>query len=86
MFCDDGLARIEARTMARTQKGRLALVPDGSRIRDIVTVCKGIRMPLVLRNTSTSDRSQIFGESYVYGVMNGKKAYDENQCRRLTIV
>lgn len=85
-FYKNCLVRMEGRTMARTKGGRLALVPECSRKGDIIAVCKGGRVPLVLRNVAIGDVFQIVGESYVYGVMDGKETYDENQCRRLLIV
>lgn len=85
-FYDNGLTHMEGRIMARTKKGRLALVPDGARIGDLIAVCKGARVPLVLRNASTGGGFEIVGESYVHRVMDGKEGYDENQCSRLAIV
>jgi hypothetical protein len=84
-FYNDGLVRMEGRTMARTKSRRLALVPEFSREGDIVAVCKGGRVPLVLRDVAIG-KFQIIGECYVYGIMDGKENYDENRCRRLFIV
>jgi hypothetical protein len=85
-FYNDGLVRMEGRTMVRTRHGRLALVPECSRVEDIIAVCKGGRVPLVLRNVANGNLFQIVGESYVYGIMDGGKSYDEELCRRLFIV
>jgi hypothetical protein len=82
----DGLSHMEARTMGRTKGGRLALVPDGTLVGDIIAVCKGGRVPLVLRSASTRESFQIVGESYVYGVMDGKEGFDESERRRFAIV
>jgi hypothetical protein len=85
-FYNDGLVCMEGRTIARTKGGRLALVPEHSRAGDIVAICKGSRVPLVLRDVATSNVFQIVGESYVYGIIDSQETYDENQCRRLVIV
>ena len=73
-FLNDGLARIEDKTIARSWKGKLALVPRGSGIGDLVVISNDGRVVSVLRNASTGDGFQISGERYVHGVMNGKKA------------
>jgi hypothetical protein len=83
---DDGLVCIEGRAMAKTTSSRLALVPKHSRKGDIIAVCKGGRVPLVLRDVDAGNSFQIVGESYVYGLTDGKEKYDENQCRWLVIV
>jgi hypothetical protein len=85
-FYNDGLVQMEGRTMARTTSGRLALVPECSRKDDIIAICKGDRVPLVLRKVARSGEFQIVGECYVYGAMGGKKRRDENRYRRFYIV
>ncbi|CZR59939.1 uncharacterized protein PAC_09834 [Phialocephala subalpina] len=85
-FYDNGLAHMEGRTVARTEKGRLALVPDGTRHGDLVAICKGGRVPLILRNASSKGRFQIVGEGYVHGAMDVGEGYDEDRCMKLAIV
>jgi hypothetical protein len=78
-FYNDGLVHMEGRTMARATSGRLALVPENSRKEDTIAICKGGRVPLVLRKVRMSGEFQIVGECYVYGVMGEEKGYDENR-------
>jgi hypothetical protein len=82
-FYKYGLSRMEGRAMADTQKKRFALVPEGTRPGDKVALCTGARVPLVLRETSTSHQYQIVGESYIHGVMD---EYDTRRCQTLVIV
>jgi hypothetical protein len=44
-FYDNGLAHMEGRSMARTENGKLALVPDGARIGDLIATCKAEGFP-----------------------------------------
>ena len=79
----DQCSRIELRRMARTLAERLALVPEGSCVGDMIALCKGGSVPLVLRRHP--DGFQLIGESYVHGVMNGE-AFIEEQCKVLCVV
>jgi hypothetical protein len=85
-FYNDGLVRMEGRTMARTKLHRLALVPEFSQVGDIIALCKGGRVPLVLRDVANGNLFQIVGESYVYGIMDGMESYNEGLCKSLYIV
>jgi hypothetical protein len=79
----DQCSGIELRRMARTLTERLALVPAGSCVGDMIALCKGGSVPLVLRRHP--DGFQLIGESYVHGVMNGE-AFVEEQCKILCVV
>jgi hypothetical protein len=79
----DQCSSIELRRMARTLAERLALVPEGSCVGDAIALCKGGKVPLVLRRHP--DGFQLIGESYVHGVMNGE-AFVEEQCKILCVV
>jgi hypothetical protein len=81
-FYNDDLVRMEGRTMAKLESGRLALVPECCQNGDIIVVCKGGRVPLVLRKAAINNEYQIVGEGYVYRI----DEYDESRCRRLVIV
>jgi hypothetical protein len=86
MFYDTALLRMEGRAIAKTKSGRLALVPEYSLKGDIIVLCKGGRVPLVLRHVPNSDGFKIVGESYVHAVMTGREMYNEERCRPLSIV
>src|SRR5271170_2309666 len=79
----DQCSSIELRRMARTLTERLALVPESSCVGDTIALCKGGRVPLVLRRHPGG--FQLIGESYVHGVMNGE-AFVEEQCEVLCVV
>ena len=81
-----GLAHMERRAMAKTKGGRLALVPESSREGDVITLCKGGKVPLVLRNVPNSCEYQMIGECYVHKFVGSKVVWDEKLCRRLFVV
>ncbi|KAL2060403.1 hypothetical protein VTL71DRAFT_9433 [Oculimacula yallundae] len=84
-FYNVGLDRIEGRKIARTRRGRFALVPQEATDKDRIFVCAGGRCPLVLRNTSeTVDRDEyhIIGECYVDEVMK-ENIGDEDRLIRI---
>jgi len=85
-FYNNILAHMEGRSMVRTENGKPALVPGGARIGDLMAICKGGRVPLVLRNAASRGRFQIVGEGYVHGDMDVKEGYDEDKCMKLAIV
>jgi hypothetical protein len=83
---DAALVHMEGRTIAKTNGGRLALVPEFALEGDIIAVFRGGRKPLVLRRVSSSDSFRIVGESYVYAIMTGVETYHEDRCQPFVIV
>ncbi|KAH8645471.1 heterokaryon incompatibility protein-domain-containing protein [Xylariales sp. PMI_506] len=74
---------VELRRIARTQAGRLALVPASASQGDTIALCRGSSVPLVLRR-----RGKYFdfvGESYVSEMMDGK-AFMEDRCEPTYII
>ena len=72
-----------SRRLARTEKGYLALVPHSSQPGDKIALCRGGKLPLVLR-ASLKDTWELVGCSYVHGIMHGE-AWDVNRCNTLRI-
>ena len=71
------------RRLARTEKGYLALVPHNSQPGDKIALCRGGKLPLVLR-ASLKDTWELVGCSYVHGIMHGE-AWDVARCNTLKI-
>ena len=74
-------AKVELRTMARTTSGLLLLVPGTTQPGDVIALCRGGVVPLVLRPVDSGhsvdvDRIsdfQLVGECYVDGMMQTSK-------------
>ncbi|CAJ2500407.1 Uu.00g032600.m01.CDS01 [Anthostomella pinea] len=71
-YCAMVCSLLEARCVAQTSRGYLALVPSNSRPGDSLCALLGGRVPYVLRPTSRWDGYAICGEGYVHGVMDGE--------------
>ncbi|KAL8855906.1 MAG: hypothetical protein Q9178_007471 [Gyalolechia marmorata] len=86
-FGDDDLDTIELvkdnRRLAKTESGRLALVPGTTEIGDQVVVLKGGKVPYILRKRVES--WEFIGECYVHGVMYGE-SFKEDKCHDFIIV
>lgn len=70
----------------------LALVPAMCEVGDAVAICRGVKVPLVLRRRVTEgegekkeDTWEFVGDAYVHGVMGGEK-WDEESCRDICVV
>ncbi|KAM7211763.1 Heterokaryon incompatibility protein (HET) domain containing protein [Rhypophila decipiens] len=81
-----------SRRLARTEKGRLAVVPASARVGDCVALCRGGRVPLLLRGLTEEEgekavrRWELMGCGYVYGIMYGEAWKDEGACEEIVIV
>jgi len=82
------LAHAKGRRLARTQRGRLCLVPAEVEEGDAVVLVKGGRVPLVIRyHRAGKDGThtwKLVGECYVHGVMDGE-AFDLDACRDIRL-
>jgi hypothetical protein len=72
-----------SRRLARTERGYLALVPHSSQAGDKIALCRGGKLPFVLRS-SHKDTWELIGCSYVHGIMHGE-AWDVTRCSTLRI-
>ena len=70
------------RRMIRTQKGYIGLAPRYAQAGDWIVVCKGGKLPLVVRLGPEGNYWQLIGESYVHGLMKGE-LWDEGRCEIL---
>jgi hypothetical protein len=74
---------VRNRSLATTNRGRLALVPGWTIPGDKVVLAKGADLPLVLR-----PRGQywgLVGETYVHGVMHGE-AFSSLECEEMWLL
>jgi len=71
------------RTLGRTEKGHIVLIPEKSAIGDYVMLIDAARTPFILRQ---KQRNWILiGEAYIYGMMFGE-AWDEKRAVRIELV
>jgi hypothetical protein len=70
--------------LARTGRGRLALVPHNTQVGDHITLLKGGKCPFVVRRLRGSHQWILIGDSYVYG-MEGEE-WREEDCREMEFV
>ena len=77
------LHAVEFRRLARLSCGRLALVPKASVDGDVVALCRGGDVPLLLRRSG--EYFEIVGECYVHAAMDGS-LFEYNDCRVISLV
>jgi Heterokaryon incompatibility protein (HET) len=74
--------------LCETQSGLVGMVPVDARVRDVIYLFAGSRMPFVLRPCDEDEsKYQIIGVCYVHGMMNGEalrseKWKEEDICMR----
>ncbi|KAF4447811.1 HET-6OR heterokaryon incompatibility protein (het-6OR allele) [Fusarium austroafricanum] len=77
------LYAIEARRLARLSSGCLALVPKTSQDGDVVALCRGGEVPLLLRERG--EYFEMVGECYVHKAMDGSQ-FQEDKCHVIPLV
>ncbi|KAH8819774.1 heterokaryon incompatibility protein-domain-containing protein [Xylogone sp. PMI_703] len=56
-----------------TEKGYTGVVPNYTRVGDIIVVLKGGRVPFILRKSTERPKSfRLIGECYIHGIMHGE--------------
>ena len=82
------LAHAKGRRLARTQRGRLCLVPADVEEGDAVVLVEGGRVPLAIRYDRAEQEGshtwKLVGECYVHGVMDGE-VFDQDACREIRL-
>jgi hypothetical protein len=89
-------ARLMGETTKDGGKGNgmlyLGLVPGISKEADVVVLCKGVEMPLVLRKKAGAEKREketeeweLIGDCYVHGIMKGE-AWDKDRCHDFWLV
>ncbi|KAF7509744.1 hypothetical protein GJ744_007439 [Endocarpon pusillum] len=83
------------RRLIRTERGYLGLAGNGAQVGDRVVLCRGSRVPLVLRpvepEASSSTAAQgtlsyrLVADAYVHGIMQGQ-GFDESSCASMVLV
>jgi hypothetical protein len=81
----ESVSAIESRKLARLSSGRLALIPRQSLAGDVVALCRGGHVPLLLRQHSIGRRFEIVGECYIHEAMNGL-LFHSNECEVISLV
>jgi hypothetical protein len=77
------LYAIESRRLARLSSGCLALVPKASQDGDVVALCRGGEVPLLLRKRG--EDFEMVGECYVHKAMDGSQ-FQEDNCHVIPLV
>ena len=74
------------RRLIRTDKGFIGLGPGLCEPLDHIAICKGGKLPLVLR--PKGEDWELIGDCYVHGIMDGAKweALAEKECREFWLV
>lgn len=73
-----------SRRLARTSKDYLGLVPKHAQPGDKIALCRGSKLPLILRPLA-SGQWELVGCAYVHGLMNGE-AWNEELCQSIRVV
>jgi hypothetical protein len=68
------------RRMVRTKKGYIALAPRHTKRDDMIAICGGGKLPLIVRKEG--EHWVLVGESYVHGIMHGE-TWNEAKCERM---
>ncbi|KAF4331824.1 heterokaryon incompatibility 6 OR allele [Fusarium beomiforme] len=77
------LYAIESRRLARLSSGCLALVPKASQGGDVVALCRGGEVPLLLRKRG--EYFEMVGECYIHKAMDGSQ-FQEDKCHVIPLV
>jgi hypothetical protein len=71
--------------MARMEKGYIGIASSLTQLRDSMVLCKGSRVPLVIRLEEGSRSWQLVGDAYDHRIMNGE-AFDDRYCAKLSLI
>lgn len=74
--------RSAGRLAFKTRDGYIGMGPADARVGDPITLCKGSKMPLILRKRSTT--FELIGDCYVLGIMRGER-WDATCCEEMWI-
>jgi hypothetical protein len=69
--------------LARTEDGRLALIPYNAQVGDEIALFKGSKCPFVVRPTAS--RWKLVGDCYVQGMMDGRD-FREDACDEMDFI
>ena len=71
------------RRVVKTEGGFLGLASHATETGDVVMICKGSSVPLIMRRCG-EDEFRLIGDAYVHGIMKGE-AFDIEKCRNISI-
>jgi hypothetical protein len=71
------------RRLVKTEKGYIGIASCPTEIGDSVALCKGSKVPLIIRARKESTAWRLVGDAYVHGIMNGT-AFEEHKCRKMS--
>jgi hypothetical protein len=66
------------RRLGRAANGWLCLLPQETKVGDVIILARGGRVPLVIRSDEKGYYTFV-GEAYIHGIMDGE-AFDESKC------
>ena len=76
--------RFAGRRLARTRKGKLALVTPDAQEGDAIGIIQGGKTPLIMR-ANTVGTWRVLGDGYVHGIMQGE-VWEELKCEEIRFV
>lgn len=71
------------RSVARTEGGFLGLASHATETGDMVMICKGSSVHLIMRRCG-EDEFRLIGDAYVHGIMEGE-VFEIDKCRKILI-
>ncbi|KAL9119214.1 MAG: hypothetical protein Q9187_004237 [Circinaria calcarea] len=77
------MERTPNRKLVRTKKGYIGLASDVVRVNDLVVLCEGGKLPLVVRKDGQVHK--FVSDCYIHGIMNGE-AFEERKCGRMWFI
>jgi hypothetical protein len=72
------------RKIVRTATGYLGLASNTTEIGDSVMLCKGSRVPLIMRMNQEDGSFRLIGDAYVHGIMTGQ-VFEIDKCHTMLI-
>ena len=73
------LAKTDGRKLMKTRLGYLGLADEKIEVNDHIVICKGGKLPLVIRKNKHGDDYEFICDCYIHGVMQGE-AFREQDC------
>lgn len=73
------------RRMVRTERGYFGLAAAETQEGDQIVLCKGSRVPLVMRRGGDAGEWRLVGDCYVHGIMDGE-GFEEGSCGVVVVI
>ena len=69
---------VQDRRMMRSEMGYIGVVQKGTRNGDYVALCKGGKVPLIIRQRNDGPEWELVGDAYIHGMMQGEEWVEED--------